>query len=100
LTTLVVRPGETEVQQLVLADDPRRAALDLAVLDIDVRVGVAARFPRNRRRIEDVSLVFGVAAVNLPLAVVLINTNITLIVVDGATWSVGVVVRNVGVGNC
>src|SRR5215472_18689264 len=32
LATLVICPGETEVQQLVLADDPRRATFNLAVL--------------------------------------------------------------------
>src|SRR5581483_3081176 len=95
--TLVAGPREAEVQQLVCADCPGCAAGDLAVLDVNVRVGVAAGFAADGRRIEDVALMLAVAAEDLPFAVMLVDTNVALVIVDSAARSIRVVVGDVAV---
>src|SRR5581483_1780746 len=85
------------VQQLVCADCPGCAAGDLAVLDVNVRVGVAAGFAADGRRMEVVALMLAVAAEDLPFALLLVDTNVALVIVDSAARSIRVVVGDVAV---
>src|ERR1700722_3342347 len=91
----VACPGETNVQKFVLADDPGGATSDLTILNVDVRVGVATSRTADSRRIEDLCLMLTVAAEEFPFREALVDSGITLVVIDCPARCVAVIVRDV-----